>query len=120
MMKGPRSGREGGPRSGPEKLSSAPRSTSSIGVVQIFEVLKNFREKCAQEKSFFLGTSWGVGCGCGVPKKICDQCSQRIAMTKNFQVTSQYSNIRLLLKITSNSHYRRRLFPPLPNREGGS
>ena len=30
MMQGPRSGREGGPRSGPEKLSSAPRSTSSI------------------------------------------------------------------------------------------
>ena len=29
-MQGPRSGREGGQRSGPEKLSSAPRSTSSI------------------------------------------------------------------------------------------
>ena len=29
-MQGPRSGREGGPRSGPEKLSSAPRSSSSI------------------------------------------------------------------------------------------
>ena len=29
MMQGPRSGLEGGPQSGPEKLSSAPRSTSS-------------------------------------------------------------------------------------------
>ena len=31
-MQGPRSGREGGPRSGPEKLSSAPRFTSSIRI----------------------------------------------------------------------------------------
>ena len=41
-------------------------------------------------------------------------------MTKNFWVTSQCSNIHLVLKITSNSQYRRRLLQPLPNRKGGS
>ena len=35
MMPGPRSGREGGRRSGPEKLGSAPRSTSSISTLYL-------------------------------------------------------------------------------------
>ena len=51
---------------------------------------------------------------------LCDLCSQRITMTKNFWVTSQCSSIHLTLKITSNSHHRRRLLPLLPNCMGGS
>ena len=51
---------------------------------------------------------------------LCEQCSQRIAMTKNFCVTSQCSNIHYILKITSNSHHRRKLLPLLPNCMGGS
>ena len=44
-MQGPRSGREGGPRSGPEKLSSAPRSTSSIWTAfngKLFSRIRNY------------------------------------------------------------------------------